>query len=162
MEDTNNPTTLETTPAPAPTAPVISARTQAACDIATGRVPADPATMGVSMLGAKKDLNCKGRGPEWHRMVWRGGSWNYVSSERLPSGSFRASERRAEVSGEVYPGEIIAQHDRGGPIDAAYLILEPQDGKFRLDITVAKRRDGQLVFKLPDGSEVLLPNPRSR
>ena len=29
MEDTNNPTTLETTPAPAPTAPVISARTQA-------------------------------------------------------------------------------------------------------------------------------------
>jgi hypothetical protein len=67
----------------------------------------DEFAAGVSITGAKKDLNCKGRGPQWYRMVWRPGSWQYVSSDRLPAGNFLASDRRASVSGEVYHGEIV-------------------------------------------------------
>lgn len=139
----------------------ISGRVQSACDIATGRSPADDAATGTRIIGAKKDLNCKGRGPQWYRMVYRR-SWQYVASERLPSGSFLASERRSEVHGNVYPGEIVVSHDRGRPVDAAWLVLTPDsDGKVLRKIEFASRRDGQLAFRLPDGSEVVLPNPRA-
>lgn len=142
--------------------PKVALETQAACDIAAGRVQADPAAIGASIIGAKKDLNCKGRGPQWYRMVWRAGTWQYVSDERLPAGSFRASERRAEVHGEVFPGEIVVGHDRGGPVDSAWLARERVDGKALVTITFAKRRDGNLAFTLPDGSIVVLSNPRAK
>lgn len=139
---------------------MLSERVQSACDIAAGRTPADPASSGKRIIGAKKDLNCKGRGPPWYRMVYRRG-WQYVSSERLPSGSFRAEERRAEVYGNVYPGEIVVSHDRGKPVDAAWLVLTPDaEGQVLRSIEFASRRDGKLSFSLPDGSEVVLPNPR--
>lgn len=120
----------------------------------------------MSITGAKKDLNCKGRGPQWYRMVWRPGSWQYVSSDRLPAGNFLASDRRASVSGEVYHGEIVVSHDRGSPVDAAWLIRRPAeggDGKWMKAIDCpTKRRDGQLVFVLPDGTKIDLPNPREK
>lgn len=138
-------------------------RIAAACDIATGRTPADPSAPGEHITGAKKDLNAKGRGPEWYRMVYRGGSWRYVSDERLPSGTYLASDRRATVRGEVYPGEIVAQHDRGQPVDLMYLVCRPDDQGTRLvDCAFRRRRDGDLAVTLPDGSEIVLPDPRRR
>lgn len=139
---------------------VLETRIQVACDIATGRIPADPADAGKKVIGAKKDLNCKGRGPQWYRMVYRN-AWQYVSSDRLPSGNFLAADRRATVYGIVYPGEIVVSHDRGKPVDCAWLVCPPDAyGKVMVDIGCpAKRRDGQLYFTLPDGSVVVLPDP---
>lgn len=146
----------------APEAPKIDPLTQAACDIAAGRTPAGHNASGKSIVGAKKDLNSKGRGLEWYRMVYRGG-WQYVSDEWLPSGSFRASDRRAEIYGDVYPGEIVVAHDRGKPVDLAWLARTPSEASSGLiKINFRSRRDGQLVFTLPDGSEVVLPNPRKK
>jgi hypothetical protein len=156
----NDATTVETTEV----APVtISASMQLACHIAAGRVDADPSACGINIIGAKKDLNCKGRGEHWYRMMYRRGAWQYVSSDRLPNGCYRASERRAEVHGEVYLGEIVVRHNRGAAIDEAYLVDMPEsDGGGCLEeIVFHKRRDGNLTFVLPDGSEVVLSNPRS-
>ena len=140
----------------------ISDRVKLACDIAAGRVEADPNTLGIHALAAKKDLNAKGNGPWWYRMVYRNKSWTYFSSDRLPSGSYRASDRRASIYGDVYPGEIMVQHDRGKAIDQAWLILEMNDKEeWREEIQFSKRRDGNLVFDLPDGSKAVLSNPRS-
>lgn len=140
--------------------PAISDSVRKACDIATGKTPADPSETGRSIFGAKKDLNSKGRGEHWYRMVYRSGGWEYVSDDRLPSGSFLASDRRCDASGDVYAGEIVIQHDRGGPVDVAYLVISP-DEKMR-KINFVKQRDGQLRFELPDGSEIILPNPRAK
>lgn len=156
----------ETNKAPegdAPTTPAISARVQAACDVAAGRTQADDAATGTRITGAKKDLNAKGRGPQWYCMVYRNRSWQYVSTDRLPSGTFLAADRRAEVYGEVYPGEIVVQHDRGSAVDAAWLVAAPNaEGKCLTKITFTKRRSGDLAFTLPDGSEVVLSDPRAK
>jgi hypothetical protein len=143
--------------------PGIAPRVQAACDVAAGKTPADPAEAGRPITGAKKDLNSKGRGDQWYRMVYRGGAWRYVSNDRLPNGSFLASDRRASVSGEVFVGEIVVQHDRGGPVDAAWIVCPPSaDGKVLVRVEFARRRDGSLGITLPDGSELVLPDPRGK
>lgn len=132
---------------------------QTACNIATGKVSADPAAEAISIVGAKKDLNSKGRGPEWYRMVWRNGVWQYVSSDRLPRGNFLASDRRASVYGDVFVGEVIVGHDRGAKVDCAYLVVDGETALTALALP-KPRRDGSLAIKLPDGSELVLPNPR--
>lgn len=145
----------------------IEPQVQKACDIATGAVAADPASSGYRIVGAKKDLNCKGRGPQWYRMVYRNGSWRYVSDNRLPAGSFRASDRRATVHGNVYFGEIIVGHDHAGPVDEAFLVCNIDDADTGDDVlldlpTPSVRRDGKLSIELPDGRTLVLPNPRER
>lgn len=136
---------------------------QVACDIAAGRASADPDAEGARIRGAHKDLNAKGRGPEWYRMVYRGGSWQYVSDERLPSGTYRASDRRATVYGEVYPGEILADHDRGKPVDQIWLAhARDAEGDALTECEFRRRRDGDLAITLPDGSEVVLSDPRRK
>ena len=151
----------QTAPEAQPATPATEQRIQTACDIATGKAQADPTESGKEITGAKKDLNGKGRGPQWYRMVHRNGDWRYVSSDRLPSGSFRASERRASVSGEVFTGESVVQHDRGQPVDAAWIICQPDaEGKVMVLCEFSRRRDGNLGITLPDGSELVLPNPR--
>lgn len=161
-ETTMAPEAAPETPV-APTAPTLRAGVVRACEIATGRAEADSAEEGTVITGALKDLNSKGNGPQWYRMVYRSGSWQYVSTERLPNGSFRASDRRASVSGTVYTGELVISHDRGSPMDAAWLICEPNaEGKVMVGITFASRRDRRITFTLPDGSVVVLANPRGK
>lgn len=135
-----------------------------ACDIAAGRTPADPAGEGREIKGGYKNLNAKGNGPEWYRMVWRSGVWRYVSDDRMPQGKYLASERRCEVRGDVFGGELVAQHDRGAKIDTIYLIrINPDEaGKSLMKCEFKMRRDGQLAIMLPDGTEVLVPNPRAK
>lgn len=138
---------------------------QSACEIATGRVEGEPNAKAVRVVGAKKDLNCKGRGPQWYRLVLRNGEWQYVSSDRLPSGSFRAAERRAQVHGDAYHGELTITHDRGADVDdTAYLIVvDPsvEDGWYMVDCPVARTRAG-LEITLPDGTIIRAANPRKR
>lgn len=138
---------------------------QTACDIAADRVQASPDDEGISIVGAQKNKNSNGRGDEWYRMVWRGGSWKYVSDDRLPSGNFLAADRRAKVYGEVYPGEIIVAHDRGGQVECAYLVYAQDGEEFILAqnrIEFTRRRDGKLSFTLPDNSTVVLLDPRKK
>jgi hypothetical protein len=152
-----------TTTPPPTSAPALAATILAACAIAAGRATADPAAAPVRTRTAHKNLNCKGHGEEWYRMRWDGTQWIYFG-ERLPSGSFRASDRKAEAYGEAYPGDILVQHDRGGAIDAAYVVTEGHDKGGRMIHVAAgevcRQRDGQLRITLPDGTEILRPNPR--
>lgn len=131
---------------------------QIACDIANKKIPANPESKGIKITGAKKDLNAKGRGPEWYRMVYRGNGWSYVSRERLPRGNYLAAERRATVYGEVYEGEIIVEHDRGEPISGAKLVTNNEIPL--TEIEFFKQRDGNIKFILPDKTEIILPDPR--
>lgn len=142
--------------------PAISGRLQAACDVAAGRVQPDDAASGTSIIGAKKDLNARSNGPQWYRMVYRNRAWQYVTADRLPSGNFLAADRRAEVSGRVYPGEIVVQHDRGSPVNRAWLVTEALAGKCLNLISFSVRRDGRMTFVLPDGGEVVTDDPRTK
>lgn len=133
-----------------------------ACDIATNTVEA-PESDPVQITAGYKDLNAKGNGAWWYRMVFRQNSWSYFSNDRLPTGTFLASDRRAKVKGDVFLGEIIAQHDRGGSVDCMYLVAPnptDEDRPMLLPVKFAKRRDGNLSVTLPDNRKVVTPNPR--
>lgn len=133
----------------------------AACDIATGAVPSDPAAIGKNIRAAHKDLNCKGRGPCWYRMVYRNKQWEYFSDERLPGGNYLARDRRATVHGYVYLGELVCQHDRGKPIDAVWLACEPDEkDNVLVPCEYSSRRDGAIEVTLPNGQKMTVPNPR--
>lgn len=133
-----------------------------ACEIATGRAQIPNDAPAIRVIGAEKDLNSRGRGPQWYRMVYRG-AWMYASSDRLPAGNFRAADRRATVYGNVYAGEIVADHDRGGPINDMYLVCaDIGDGEHHLlKLSFQKIRSG-LRVALPNGETLDLPDPRSR
>lgn len=137
---------------------VIDQSTIIACEIAAGRIPLDAAENAISVRASYKDLNCKGKGPECYRMVWRGGQWVYFADERLPSGSFRAADRRATVYGDVYPGELVCEHPRGGRIEAMWLVRS--DPKPLWVVRFVRARDG-LHVTLPSGTSITVPDPRS-
>lgn len=135
--------------------------TALACDIATGAVKPPEDIIGMSIRGGHKDLNAKGRGPWWYRMVLRNGAWTYFCEDRLPMGTFLAGDRRCSVRGDVYLGEVVAQHDKGGPVDAMYLIApNVADNNMLCPVPFRKRKDGKFVVTLPDGREVVVSNPR--
>lgn len=141
--------------------PTIAVSLSEACDIATGKMVIDPNAEGAKIVGAKKDLNGKGNGPYWFRMVWRDKSWQYVSEERLPNGNFLASDRRAIVYGQAYHGEIVVSHDRGKPVDIAWIIDLDKKDDVKHEIPFVKTRDRHLLFTLPNGEKIKLPDPRS-
>lgn len=125
-----------------------------ACAIARGELTPDPGAAGVQIRAAHRELAMRGSvREEWYRMVWRDGGWRYLGDRRLEP------NRKDTTYDIAYPGELIVQHDRGGPVDAAYLVVATQDKPLRsLDFT--RRRDGQLGIALPDGSTVVRPDPR--
>lgn len=141
-------------------------RTQAACDIAAGRAQPDDDADAIEIIGAKKDKNAKGNGPEWYRMVLRDGSWRYVSDDRLPAGNYLASERRASVKGDVFPGELVAVHDRGAPVESVWLVESLTEGESGSDCLrqcdFTKKRGGKLKVTLPDGTEITVADPRHK
>ena len=131
---------------------------QRASAIARGAARPDPAAVGTKMIAAHKDYNSRGRRREhWYRMAYRNGSWDYIGNERLPSGTFRASERNATTHGDVFDGDILATHDHGGGIDAIMHVVV--NGK-AVEVPNHRRRDGNLEITLPDGTTTTVPNPR--
>lgn len=155
-----DPTTTEPQPA-TPAAPEIAPSLRRACDIATGRAEPDEATESYSIRAAHKDYNARGSCREhWYRMVWRGG-WQYFGDGRLPTANFLASDRRASVMGDVFPGEVVIGHDRGGPIDLAWLVTcDAEDPAKPLRKCQLARVRAGLKLTLPDGSEIVRPDPR--
>lgn len=107
---------------------------------------------------AHKDVSSRGRVREWwYRMVYRDGGWQYVATERL-----ERAARHQTLMGEVWAGELLAEHDHGEPVDTMYVAFRrPADGAMRLRaVDFTRRRDGQLGVALPDGYTVVVPNPR--
>lgn len=136
-----------------------------ACDVATGTIQSDPAACAIKITAARKDLNAKGRGATWYRMVLRSGQWKYFADGRLPSGNFLACDRRASVRGKVYEGELVCRHHKGGQVDSVQLVVDSpsEDGnKGQLvDVDFVAQRNG-LRITLPTGAMITAPDPRAR
>jgi hypothetical protein len=121
-------------------------------------MPEDEAPLRIR--GASKDYSARGSCREhWYRMVLRCGEWRYFSDGRLPAGNYLASDRQATTKGDVWIGELIVQHDRGGPINRAYLVTGGDENI--VTCPVAARRGGGLSITLPDGTVVATPSARS-
>ena len=138
-----------------------------ASDIAAGHREADEGENAIKLRGSDRDLNCKLRGTEWHRMVWRDGAWVYYA-DHLPrvDSIGRAATRKCSTSGLLYGGEIVAQHDKGGEIDVVYVVvdgLSAKSGKhgYLYRVSYSRQRDG-LRIQLPTGTSITLPDPRRR
>lgn len=136
-----------------------------ACLIAAGEVR-DPSATAISVVAAKRELNSRGNGSEWHRMVYRNGSFTYFANGRMPTARYLASERKVTLHGDAYAGEILVQHDRGGPVDAVWLVVGEHhnptgERKLLVALDWSKQRDGIRAI-LPTGTHVTVPNPRSR
>jgi hypothetical protein len=144
----------------------IGPRTQAACDIASGRVApdADPAPAG-QLTVAKRDYSATGARREyWYRMRLTNGAWQYLGDRRLSQGTYYASALSDAVRADVYAGDLLIKYNHGGPVDSvAGLVVgrKEETGKIIVaDCPVVKRRDGQLAITLPDGSVIVAVNPR--
>jgi hypothetical protein len=139
--------TAEQTTATAEPATAISEAIRLACDIATGTAK-DPAAAAIRGKGAWRDLNAKGNGTEsYRRALSPGGSWRFVSSERLPRGTFLAADRGAKVFGNIYTGDLVADYERslrGGASqgEAAH------NGK--VGLIIRRNDEGQVVIKWMD------------
>lgn len=138
----------------------IGPKTARACAIAAGREVLRGDEIAIEITGSRRDLSARGRGDEFHRMVLRNGAWVYVADLPLPPCDGRAATRHAHRCGSVYPGEIVASHARGGPVDVVYLVRESSAGKPLVRLTWARRRDGMLAVSLPTGEQVVVSDPR--
>ena len=140
-----------------------------ACAIARGE-QSDPAASGISIRGAWRDLNARGRGSESYRRRLPAGErvWAWVSGERLPRTGSRASERRCRVNGEVFDGDLVATFSRmidsrvgAVSIDAFALVVTALEKPLRT-CEHKRRRDGQYDVTLPDGSKITVASPEWR
>lgn len=156
-----NPTTV---PDEQPTAE----RERIACDIASGTAR-DPSATAITIRGAWREVNSRGSGGEtYRRALSPGGRWRFVSSERLPRGTFLASDRKAVVRGDVFAGDLLADFERG--IRAGSSTGEARhDGKIGLVIgtdenkpqiewmDVSRQKDGTWRIVLPTGAHLSFP-----
>jgi hypothetical protein len=148
---------------PAPDQNPAAAVLAEACARARGEspIPGDEAPVG-RIVAARKEYSCRGRCQEhWFRMRWSGTSWQYLGERIGGPGGFRASERRQASYTDVWTGDLLAQHDRGGPINAVFLIVPKSVEADNLAVCKFTRtRDGNLKITLPDGSVIVRPDPR--
>ncbi len=139
-----------------------------ACDIATGAAK-DPAANAIRTKGAWRDLNAKGNGSEsYRRALSPGGRWRFAASERLPRGTFLASDRKACVRGDVYVGDLVADYDRslrGGASQGGAthdgrvgLIVGPADkGAEIVWMDAIRQKGGTWRVILPTGAHLTFP-----
>lgn len=145
----------------------VSERGRIACDVATGDA-ADPTAVAIGTRGAWRDVNAKGNGSEtYRRALSPGGAWRFVSSARLPRGTFLASDRKATVHGDVYVGDLVADYDRslrGGRSqgEATHdgkigLVVAPADkGAEILWMDAVRQKDGTWRVVLPTGAHLTI------
>lgn len=139
-----------------------------ACDIANGATQ-DPTSDAIDVKGAWRDLNAKGNGSEtYRRALSPGGQWRFVSSERLPRGTFLSGDRKAIVRGDVFAGDLVADYDRA--LSHGKSCGEARhDGKVGLVIgradkgaeiewcDVARQKNGTWRVILPTGAHLTIP-----
>ncbi len=167
---TETTSTSETAPTSAPTAETetVSELYRIACDIATGAAKDETATA-LRTKGAWRDLNAKGNGDEhYRRALSPGGQWRFVSSERLPQGTFLAGDRKAIVRGDVYVGDLIADYDRslrGGRSQGEAqhdgkvgIVIGPKEKGVEIEwLDVVRQKNGTWRVILPTGAHLTIP-----
>lgn len=139
-----------------------------ACDIATGAA-VDPTATAISTKGAWRDLNARQNGSEhYRRALTPGGTWRFVSSERLPRAMYLAHERRVTLRGDVYVGDLVADFDRGishgrSTGEAKHdgkvgLVTGPADkGAEIWWMDVVRQKNGTWRVILPTGAHLTIP-----
>lgn len=139
-----------------------------ACDIATGAAT-DPTAVAIRTEAAWRDLNAKGNGSEtYRRALSPGGAWRFVSSERLPRGTFLAGDRKASIRGDVFIGDLIADYDRslrGGASQGEArhdgkvgLVISPADKGAEIEwMDVVRQKNGTWRVILPTGAHLTIP-----
>lgn len=151
----------------------LSKATIIACDIATGNATDDTATA-IRTKGAWRDLNSKGNGTEtYRRALSPGRTWRFVSSERLPRGTFLANDRHAYVRGDVYVGDLLADYDRSlrqgvSQGDARHdgkigLVIGAADKDAEVEwMDVTRQKDGKWRVILPTSTHLTFESPAWR
>jgi hypothetical protein len=140
---TNTANTAGTAPEPKPLAPEVAR----ACEIAA--TDGEPDGDLLLVAGA-----CKRAREHWYRLVWRNGAW-----QECTRGSFTSDIRSYHVIyGCVRPGEVLAQHNAGGPVNAIWLVIAPGEHPFA-PCTFARTGDRTLRITLPDGRQIERPDP---
>jgi hypothetical protein len=153
--EANAPETVES-----PIEAAVGPLTQLACDIAAERGIGDPDAPAITVRAAHKDYSARGsRRAHWFRMVWRNGTWMYVTDKRLPGNGLRASERNATIYGDVFPGEVLVIHDLGESLDELAKLVVAQDNYVACPIRTTR---AGIEISLPDGSVLKRPNPRKK
>jgi hypothetical protein len=113
----------------------------------------------LEIKAAYRKLNCKLKGDEWYKLVYRDGKWEYIG-QPLPKVGQRGENRDCESFGHVTEGEIIARHPRGGQVDRVQVVQPGPDGKLTLVDCHWAVLGSTLLVRLPDETELKLPNPR--
>lgn len=146
----------------------VSLAVRCACDIATGAAKDETATA-IRAKGAWRACNAKGNGSEtYRRALSPGGAWRFVSSERLPRGTFLAADRNCTVRGDVFVGDLVADYDRSlshgkstgeakhdGKIG---LVTGPADKGAEIEwMDVARQKNGTWRIILPTGAHLTIP-----
>jgi hypothetical protein len=153
--------TPDVTPAPVPDAAPADP-VAIACAIAKGEMAA-PEGAFVRVRAAYADYNARGRRrAHWYRMVYQPGAagWEYFAEDRLKPVGMLAATRHQTVYGDVMLGDIVAQHDHGGPVDVIYLVVGDNDEPLKK--CEFARRNGELRITLPDGTVIRKTDPRRR
>lgn len=160
-------------PAPAVAEPrPLNPKHLAASLVALGATPPDEHDEPGAVRGAWRDVNSRGNGTESYRRRLSPGaqSWGWLSDERLPRGTFLASDRRAVIRGDAFVGDLLAVFSRGlrGGSSTGKATLDGfeiycgrgGDGKFLLpDCDGKKKRDGSYSVMLPTGRVLIVPSP---
>jgi hypothetical protein len=168
MTETQQSRAEQGTPATETTTEPVTELVRIACDIATGAAKDDTA-VAIRGRAAWRDLNAKGNGREtYRRALSPGGSWRFMSSERLPRGTFLASDRKASVRGDVYVGDLVADFERslsrgasqgeaehGGKVG---LVTGPRDKGAKIWwMDAVCQKNGSWRVILPTGAHLTIP-----
>jgi hypothetical protein len=125
--------------------------------IALGQQPIDPQDCVEVRASWRHYSTSLKTGHETHRMVWRDGEWRYLSKRRLPHLSYRT--RNEEITEPVANGELLAQHERGGRIEAVYLVDTSAEKPLR-SLDFRRTADGHLLISITTSDTIKLPDPR--
>lgn len=123
----------------------------------TGQVDRDAPL--VEVPAARRDVSSRGKvHEEWYRLVLEPGTqaWRYFASTRPPRG-WTSAERHWTGYGAVPLGSLLAQHDRGGPIDRVLLVVGGEPAA--VDVEWVRTASG-LRVTLPGGEVLAVPDPR--
>jgi len=166
---TTNPDTMTNTPDNNPDTPddpeaPVMGRLEIACAIARCEMePLDDEDALVRLRAARANYSARGRCNEhWYRMVSGPGAigWTYFADDRLRPVDMLAATRDQTTYGTVAIGDMIAQHDRGGPVTVIYLVVNR--GPKPLKRCSFVRKSGFFEITLPDGSVITKVDPRGR
>lgn len=146
-----------------------TADTLAACALARGELPPDPAVGGVFVQAAWRIMDAAQKnGSEGYRRRLPAGKtqWRWVSTEPLPEEQHLVNgDWSAAVYGAVVTGDLIATFERtisrsetaGRAMLTGVALVAVGRGQLLRECGIRTCRYGQLCISLPDGTELAVP-----